>query len=92
MKINSKIFNIKRDEIDHNLTMKPAIYLPPECESPGSNNIIYQRNLGDNNKSTFSASCFILFFGLFMLFVILLVYIAFDRIEHKHVFDRMRGK
>ena len=69
--------------------MKPAIYYPPKSDSPVTNHFGEHRDVKNASglNSTFSVACL----GFFLLFLVLLAYIAFDRIEHNYMLNRIAG-
>ena len=69
--------------------MKPAIYYPPASDSPVVNHFGEHRDVknASGSNSAFSVACF----GFFLLFIVLLAYIAYDRIEHNYMLSRIAG-
>ena len=70
--------------------MKPAIYLPPENDSPVINSLIKKRNIKDTSGMNPEFS--VAFFGFLLLLLVQLAYIAYDRIEHNYLLNRIAGK
>ena len=70
--------------------MNPAIYVPPESESPGLNRSGYQRPYKNDSSSNSSTICLGLLISI--LIVVGAVYIFFDRMERVEFLDRIKGQ
>ena len=70
--------------------MNPAIYVPPESESPGLNRSGHQRPYKNDSSSNSSTICLGLLISI--LIVVGAVYIFFDRMERVEFLNRIKGQ